>query len=105
MKNLFPLLAGLLIILLTGYGCGGIYTHTTKPLDVNLSQTPISNLDAYQGNIKHLKYSVYVDIMWDSNAIGDLYKRSGFSTIYYADQETFSICGIWNQYKIHIYGK
>ena len=105
MKSLFPLLAGLLIILLTGCGYGVIYTHTIKPLDVNLSQTPISDLDDCKGDIKRLKYSVYVDIMWDSNAIGELYKRCGFSTIYYADQETFSLCGIWTQHKIHIYGK
>jgi hypothetical protein len=103
MKKLFLLLAGLSIILLTGCGMGSIYTHTFTPLDINLNQTPASHLDGYQENIKQLHY--YVDIIWDSNAIGDIYNRSGFSTIYYADLETFKILGLWNQYKVHVYGK
>ena len=103
MKKLFPRLAVLSIILLTGCGVGSIYTHTFTPLDINLSQTPISDLDGYQENVKQLHY--YVDIMWDSNAIGDIYNRSGFSTIYYSDLETVKILGVWSQYKVHVYGK
>ena len=32
-------------------------------------------------------------------------KENGIETIYYADLETLSILGIWNQYTVHVYGK
>ncbi|MCP4682088.1 MAG: hypothetical protein GY864_07130 [Desulfobacterales bacterium] len=92
-----------LLILFAGCGSGSIYTHTIKPLDINLKQIPTDDLDAFQGNIKHVRY--YMDVMWDSNSIGDIYKKSGFSTIYYADIETFKILGIWSQYKVYVYGR
>ncbi len=91
-------------------GCGLIYTHKTVPLDVNLSQTPAAKirdkciLRRGHANIKHIKYQYYMDVRWDSNAIGDIAKANGLTTVYYADIETFSILGVWNQYTVHVYG-
>ena len=86
-------------------GCtpyGVLYTHIKKPLDTNMFQTPVNGNNA-QGDIKHISF--YVDVMWDSNAIGDIAKKNGIETIYYADIETLNILTIWNQYKVHVYGK
>ena len=67
-----------------------------------MSQTPVNGNNG-QGDIKHISY--YVDVMWDSNAIGDIAKKHGIETIYYADIETLSVLTIWNQYTVHVYGK
>jgi hypothetical protein len=46
-----------------------------------------------------------IDVMWSSNAIGDIAKKNGIETIYFADLEVRRILYIWNQYTVHIYGK
>ncbi len=82
---------------------GIIYTHITTPLDINADKTPIGPAASADGNIKHIHY--YMDIKWHSNAIGDIAKQSGLNEIYFADIETLSILGLWNQYTVHVYGK
>lgn len=104
MKNLFFQLAVLCIVLFFT-GCsprGFLFTKTTMPLDTNLSQTPCG-LRQGKGNIKHFHY--YVDIKWSSNAIGNIARKNGIETVYFADIETLSIFGIWNQHIINIYGE
>ena len=81
---------------------GRIYTHKVEPLHSNFSETLNQRIHG-DSDIKHLEY--YVDIRWSSNAIGDIAKENGIETIYYADLETLSILGIWNQYTVHVYGK
>ena len=83
-------------------GCGMIYTHITTPLDLNMDRTPIPVVDD-DGDIKHFRY--YVDIMWGSNAIGDIAKQNGFDEVYFADREFLSVLGIWEQETIHVYGR
>jgi len=46
-----------------------------------------------------------VDVLSDSNAIGDIAKQNGIETVYFADLETMSILIIWNQYTVHVYGQ
>ena len=95
------LMSGILLLAsCTPYGL--LYTHTKKPLDTNMSQTPVND-NSGQGDIKHIRF--YVDVMWDSNAIGDIANKHGIETIYYVDIETLSILTIWNQYTVHVYGK
>ncbi len=106
MKRICYFIPFLMILVLTG--CGGIFTHVTIPLDINCSETPRGLTNSVEGNIKHihLEYSnIDVDFMWDSNAIGDIAKRNKLEKIYFADMETLSILGIWNQYTVHIYGE
>ena len=82
---------------------GTIYSHTTRPLDLNFSKTPKGGGRGEEGDIKHFYY--YVHVLWDTNAIGDIAKQNGIETIYYADIETLKVLGYWNQYTVHIYGK
>ena len=104
-----------------------IYTRTVEPLDTNLDRTPCDWYpDRYardalpwfnirvvpepasgktaSGNIKHIAYDIY-DARWDSNAIGDLARRGGLETIYFADMETLRILGVFSSYTAHVYGR
>lgn len=80
---------------------GVVYTHTIRPLDVNANQTPVG-LTKSSSDIKYFNY--YLNVMWDSNAIGEIAKENGIRNIYYADLETVSILRIWTQYTVHVYG-
>ncbi len=106
MKQLYLCMTMLVaIFFLTGCGStrGLLYTHIKTPLDTNMSQTP-SGLNNAKGDIKHL--TIYnVSVLWDSNAIGDIAKKNGMESVYYADLEEFNILGVWKQYTVHIYGK
>ena len=41
----------------------------------------------------------------NSNAIGDIARANGMETLYFADQEWFSILGIWTSRKVILYGE
>lgn len=89
---------------------GRIYHHTREPLDTNFDRTPVWNGSDQTGagDVHHLHVplsNVDVDVMWKSRAIGDIARRHGIAEICYADFETFSILGVWNEYTVHIYGK
>jgi hypothetical protein len=95
------IIAGILVLA----GCtprGLLYTHIRTPLDINMSQTPADGKNNH-GDLKHIPF--YVDVMWDSNAIGDIAKQNGIETVYFADLETLRILIFWNQYTVHVYGK
>ncbi len=95
------IIAGILVLA----GCtprGLLYTHIKTPLDINMSQTPADGKNVH-GDLKHIPF--YVDILWDSNAIGDIAKQNGIETVYFADLETLRILIFWNQYTVHVYGK
>ena len=95
------IIAGILVLA----GCtprGLLYTHIRTPLDINMSQTPADGKNIH-GDLKHFPF--YVDVMWDSNAIGDIAKQNGIETIYYADLETLRILIFWNKYTVHVYGQ
>jgi hypothetical protein len=81
---------------------GLVYTHTRRPLDTNMSRTPVDGRSVH-GDLKHISF--YVDVMWDSAAIGDIAKKNGLKTVYYADIETLRVFYIWNRYIVHVYGK
>jgi hypothetical protein len=80
---------------------GLAYRHTTEPLTTNFRATPIVSRGEL-GNIKHFRYRL--EAMWDSNAIGDVARARGLKRIHYADLETLSLLGVWNQYYVHVYG-
>ncbi len=104
MKTFSSCLAALVVILFLA-GCsprGFLFTKATMPLDADLSETP--NGSRYgKGNIKHLHY--YVDVVWGSNAIGDVARQNGIETIYFADLEKLSVLGIFNLYTVRVYGE
>ncbi len=86
----------------SGWPPAFIYYHTITPLDVNFEEAPVVQ-ESEEGDIRHLHY--YVDVRWDSNAIGEIAREQGIDTVYYADLEVLSVLGIWNQYIVHVYGK
>ncbi len=99
----------ILITVLIFSGCGKygfIYTHVTTPLDTNMSNTPIVTKGA-EGNIQHLVLIIHpvLQFSWDTAAIGEIAKKNGLETVYYADLEEERILGLYNIYTVHIYGK
>lgn len=104
MKYLFLGLTILAFIVFIA-GCsprGFLFTKSTMPLDSDLSHTRKGSCHD-RGNVKHLHF--YVDVMWSSNAIGDIARQNGFETVYFADLETLSVLGIFKRYTVHIYGE
>lgn len=114
MKRYFPIALSLLVMLLTT-GCqeyllhGLVYTHVTIPLTSNLDRTPVpQHPDKGQGRMIRITepftgYGLYTEIY--SNAIGDIARKHGVNTVYFADQELYSILGVWTSSTIHIYGE
>jgi hypothetical protein len=90
---------------------GILYYHNTVPLDTHFAGTPVykTRIAEGEGDVKQVSvhyFPIYVDIVWDSNAIGDIARAQGIDEIYYADMETLSVVfGIWSQRTVHIYGK
>lgn len=103
MRRFLPLAALTLAATLSGCGGGYFFTHVVEPLDVNLDNTPVFQAKGGSGNTKRVRY--YVDIEWDSNGIGDIVRRAGLDEVHYADLETLSIAGIWQQRFVNVYGK
>ncbi|MEW6743625.1 MAG: hypothetical protein AB1486_12790 [Planctomycetota bacterium] len=95
----------MVVLLLFASGCALVYQETVVPLDTNFDSTPVftDRTATAEGDVKRIDY--YLSVEWDSNAIGDIARREGFETVYYADIETVSVLGIWNQRIVHIYGK
>jgi hypothetical protein len=87
-------------------GCmhGLVYTHVTRPLTTHFNRTPVGDGFIAEGDVKELRYNAYLRVLWDENSIGSIAKEAGFREIYYADLETFSVLGVWNQYRVHVYG-
>ncbi len=111
-KHWRPLhLIGLLCLLcLMGCGTGPlvglVYTKVKMPLSRDLNVSPLKDKDG-TGRVIKIKepisgYGVYAEI--NSNAIGEIAKKNGIGKVYFADQEQFSILGIWTTTKVIIYG-
>ena len=107
------LLAVFLMSLVMVSGCavrpvGLVYTHMKLPLTTNLNETPVPGSDPPSGRVLEIKEpisgaGIYAKI--DSNAIGDIARKNGMQTLYFADQEIFSILGIWSTYRTLLYGE
>ncbi len=97
-------------LLLTGCANGvlfnnGLYSHTVQPLTFNREPTTmLSDNQSGRGDIKHVQYLVSIE--FGTNGIGDVAKKKGMETVYFADIEKRSyIFGIWQQQIIHLYGR
>jgi len=106
--------AALGLLMLATAGCGNaplvgiIYTHVRLPLTANLDNTPFPATAPASGKVIQLKepfsgYGIYARV--NSNAIGDIACKHGMETVYFADQEIFSLLGIWKTTKVHVYGR
>jgi len=90
-----------LVATLPACGAGLIYTHKTVPLDVNYRSTETTERTA-KSDTRHFRYYIQVD--WNSNAIGEIAREHGFEEVRYADLETLSVLGVWTQRWVHVYG-
>lgn len=87
-------------------GCvsGFVYHHTVTPLSTDFRAMAVDGGRSGTGDTKHLKLS-YVDVIVDSNGIGDVARKLGMQQVDYADLERLSILGIWTQEWVHVYGR
>ncbi len=92
------------VLFLCGCAQGLVYTHVTRPLTTNFHRTPVAGGFNGKGDVKELRYNAFLRVLWDENSIGSVAKQAGFTQIYYADLETFSVLGVWTQYRVHVYG-
>lgn len=95
-----------LTLLLTG--CvfqGGLYSHTVAPLTFNRNPTEVARSRSQAtGDIQQIQF--YVSVLVGENGIGDVAKKHGIETVYYADTETRSVLfGLWREDIIHVYGR
>lgn len=102
----------LIVIVLQGCTAGPltglVYSNVRYPLTRDLKPTPMPENTPAFGHIIQVKepisgYGFYAKV--NSNAIGDIAKKNGIKTLYFADQETFSILGIWTTNKVILYGE
>ncbi len=89
---------------LTGY----VFTNVKYPLTRDMRPTPVPGVIPKEGIIIEIKEPVsgiglYARI--NSNAIGDIAEKNGLTKLYFADQQVFSVLGIWTSYKVTLYGE
>ena len=87
---------------------GLIYTNVKFPLTKNLHHTPVPALNPPNDRVLEIKepfsgFDIYVEV--GSNAIGEIAKENGMETLYFADQEIFSILGVWTTTRTFLYGE
>ncbi|MFG0319169.1 MAG: hypothetical protein ACF8XB_17985 [Planctomycetota bacterium JB042] len=95
-----------LAVLLVLASTAGCFRWTVEPFDVNYTNTPVFQNDE-TGSIKEVRVrGVRVD--WASNAVGDVARENGLTTLHYADLEVFSISVLglgWSRETLHLYGE
>jgi hypothetical protein len=88
---------------------GGLYSHTIEPLTFNNNPTEVrESLRQARGVINQVEYplSSVLTIRLGRNGLGDVAKRHGIETVYYADIENWSaLFGLWSRDVVHIYGR
>ena len=101
------LLLLLFSVLLSGCQIALIYKDVTKPLVVNMGDTPIAGDRATSRvfTIKEPISAARVAVEWNSKGIGDAAKRAGFQEIYFADLRVQSaVLGIWKRETVQVWG-
>ncbi len=100
----------ILVLILTGCANGilfnsGLYSHITTPITFNQKPTELKDSTKKgHGDIEHIQYQISISV--GTNGIGDIAKKHGMETVYYADLERQSfLFGLWQREFIHIYGR
>lgn len=87
---------------------GLIYTRVRLPLTRDLHSTPMPHKLPKEARIVEIREPISglgLNARLNSNAIGEIAKANGLETLYFADQEKFSILGIWTSTKVILYGE
>jgi len=115
MKRMYLVTIGLaLFVVLTG--CtrpllfnNGLFMHTVEPLTLNPNPTEVrESLEQARGSIIQVSYPLTpaLGVRVGKNGLGDVAKKQGIETVYYADIERWSaLFGLWSQDVVHIYGR
>ena len=87
----------------------GLFMHTVEPLTINPNPTEVrASLEQARGSIIQVSYplSPALGVRVGKNGLGDVAKKHGIETVYYADIERWSaLLGLWSQDVVHIYGR
>jgi hypothetical protein len=102
-----------MLILLSGCSSSGplpgfIYTHVTYPLTADLNAAPVPATPPRDAKIIEVREPISglgINARLNANAIGEIARAHGIKTLYFADQERFSILGIWTSHKVILYGR
>ena len=102
-----------MLILFSGCSSSGplpgyIYTNITYPLTWDLNETPVPQdipRDAKIIEVREPFSGLGINARLNVNAIGEIARANGIKTLYFADQERFSILGIWTSHKVILYGR
>jgi hypothetical protein len=106
------LLAMAAMVCLCGCGTGPlvglVYTNVKLPLTKDLKSTPMPEYPPSSDRIIEIKepftgLGIYTRV--SSNALGDIARQNGVDPLYFADQEVFSILGIWKTQRVFLYGE
>lgn len=87
---------------------GLIYTHVKYPLTWDLHDTPMPQTTPKASKIIEIREPVSglgINARLNVNAIGEIARVNGIKTLHFADQERFSILGIWTYHKVILYGE
>ena len=110
-RFLWALLAAAGLACLAGCGTGPlvglVYTQVKLPLTRDLSATPAPVGPPDADRIIEIRepftgLGMYARV--NSNALGDIARVNGVNPLYFADQEVFSILGIWKTHRVFLYG-
>lgn len=112
MIALLPTALAAMMICLSGCGTGPlvglVYTNIKQPLTLDLKATPLPVRPPDSDRIIEIRepfsgLGMYTRV--SSNAIGDIARQNGVDPLYFADQEIFSILGIWKTTRVFLYGE
>lgn len=91
----------------TGPLVGIVYTNVKLPLTRDLNATPVPDGPSGSDRIIEIKEpftGAGISARVSVNAIGEIALQNGVETLYFADQQYFSVLGIWKTNRIILYG-
>lgn len=110
-KVRFFLLTAILMVCLAGCGTGPlvglVYTRVKLPLTRDLKAAPMpaqppGSMRTIEVKEPFTGFGMYARV--NSNALGDIARQNGMTRLYFADQEVFSILGIYKTHRVILHG-
>jgi len=111
-KVRFLMLTAILMVCLAGCGTGPlvglVYTRVKLPLTRDLKAAPMPAQPPGSKHTIEIKepftgFGMYARV--NSNALGDIARQNGMTQLYFADQEVFSILGVYKTNRVIIHGE
>ena len=111
-KVRFLLMAATLMVCLAGCGTGPlvgiVYTRVKLPLTRDLKAAPMPAQPPGSKRTIEIKepftgFGMYARV--NSNALGDIAWQNGMTQLCFADQEVFSILGIYKTHRVILHGE